>query len=290
MNRSITTVLSGMFGLLTAGALGLAPRTAHACSCALGMEGFVAPANGETGVPRNTRLWVGAFVQDVTLTGPNNQTVALSRGILRGNNRDVLAVFTPAALLEPSAAYVFNMDGQMVSFTTSNASDVEAPAEPVVSPLESSFARDTPSPIPVSSCGNGGHAYDSFSVQHNGLFTLVEIDTPEQLDESTITGSVGDIASITGGDVFVGRGICLFNWDGADEGESTNVRFATVDVAGNFSGWTEPSQATIETNGGCAQASSSSLGVLAVLALPLRRRTRRQPGERAKPRCDAGTR
>ncbi len=276
MNRSITTVLSGMVGLLTAGALGLAPRTAHACSCALGMDGFVAPTNAETGVPRNTRLWASAFVQDATLTGPNNQTVALTRGVLRGNNRDVLAVFTPATLLEPSTSYLFNMDGQMVSFTTSNASDVDAPAEPVVTAQESSFARDTPSPIPVSSCGNGGHAYDSFSVQHNGLFTLVEIDTPEQLDEATITGSVGDVASITGGDIFVGQGVCLGNWDGADEGESANVRFATVDLAGNFSGWTEQSQATIETKGGCAQASSSSLGLLGVLALLLSRQTRRR--------------
>ena len=86
-----------------------------------------------------------------------------------------------------------------------------------------------------------------------------------------MTGAVGEVSEH---DVTIGRGVCLFNWPGADEGESTDVRFATVDVAGNFSGWSQTSTATVETVGGCASARPDVWGLMVLVALGLLRRPR----------------
>src|SRR5687767_12623878 len=71
--------------LLVAGAAVLAPRAAHACSCA--GFGWTEPANGATDVPVNTKLWrIPDFAAEYPiatyrLVGPNGDVPMETKSI-----------------------------------------------------------------------------------------------------------------------------------------------------------------------------------------------------------------
>ena len=118
----------------------------------------------------------------------------------------------------------------------------------------------------------------NFEIEHQGVITLVDLAGEAQLNENGISGNVTTIGFDK--QVSVGRGDCTFNWAGAEAGAQAPVRFATMDLAGNFSGWTEASSVEIPSSGGCqAMKHTSSEGGLAstmvlFMLLAMRLRTR----------------
>ncbi|MFN7133463.1 MAG: hypothetical protein ACK4N5_15390, partial [Myxococcales bacterium] len=134
------------------------PVPADACDCVGDFVEFLAPPDGGSDVPTNTRLWIGAGTlglgnrpeDEVALHDPQGRVVTgrwtvLSAPLAR------LHVFTPTALLEPRSRYTVEVASAVkATFHTGDGPDDVAPAVPVLGATTEdvdSFAGG------VSSCG-----------------------------------------------------------------------------------------------------------------------------------------
>lgn len=268
-----------------------APRVAQACSCSQLVGIYPAP---DAVAPTNTKIWIlnGDYIFEYwdeycvgaplpTLVGPDGE-VPYTRQAFQDT-----AVLTPMAPLEANASYTFQLEcpdlapNLNTTFTVGEGPDTDAPA-PVVATRGEEFHHDD-----LGSCG--ADHYVEYAVEHDGLFTIIDVHADGVVDfdaappEPLAMGSTIDYVDDETESVSVGNQTCRTSWPEANYGESADVRFATVDLAGNFSGWSATERVELEplddpNAGGCAVTRGEDRGAplwvgLALLALlGLRRR------------------
>ncbi len=266
-------------GLIAALLSVLLPSAAWACSCVGPFLSFVAPADRATGVPLNTRIWIGAgeiFDAPPHLAVELHEEPSTIRNggwtLLEAPNAK-LHVFTPAAELKPNTRYRIVINGERrAEFTTGEARDEEAPASPVLVGQEENLESSTFGA--VSSCGES--ATVALTVESDAPILLLDRAGTSGFDPTTLHGSVTAIEVDQGTTqrmLVVGQGGCTSNWPEAGRGESTQVRLGAMDLAGNFSGF----GAAEEIGFGVCGCSSGSgavtwAGLAGALAFLLRRR------------------
>jgi MYXO-CTERM domain-containing protein len=121
-----------------------------------------------------------------------------------------------------------------------------------------------------------------FDLQHEGVLVVMDREQTATMGGQP-SGKITDLS--TSSSMLLGRGECVRNYDGAGENVETSVRFGAFDLAGNFSGWTEPMSVTFDALPGesssssscriAEQPSSALAGALVLLAAVARRRKTR---------------
>ncbi len=277
--RASTLLLTGM-----ALALGAAfPRAAEACSCAFDETQMLAPADGETDAPTNARVWVGAGLfwgsrgssaERVSLLDGAGAPVDAVATEMAGYI-DLVVVLTPAAPLISGETYSIQVDEDEVlgTFTVGGDSDTDAPAIPAELDRESSSSARHPNMM--SSCGPTDVV--SLELEPTGLIYVANIEGVDGLDPDGLTGEASELSATP--ELYIGSAGCTWSWPDAEPHASTTVRWGAFDIAGNFSGWSEPSDVTIPAagcsctlEGGAPPAAGAAAAVLALAALGLRRR------------------
>ena len=280
--------------LLTASALvatAAASDDARACSCSLtpAIGAPVLPPDGAVDVPTNARVFVGGELTHVDETGrvvdvprpvalrAGDVDVATTTALLTSRAGAVVTVVAPTERLAAGARFDVVVDGAVVaSFTTGADGDDSPPAVPVV---ERATATSTMNDVPFvasSSCGDGSHA--QFTLRSEGVLDLLDNQGGDEVDTETLAGEATHVGPA--GAAWIGAGACAGNWDGARPLATTQVRFASIDQAGNFSGWSTPRDVVLPVAGcTCAATgttSSTSTGAAATIALAVLLRRRRR--------------
>jgi MYXO-CTERM domain-containing protein len=266
MSRILVVALAAVFTL--------APAVARACSCGIGLE-LLWPAMGAQDVPTNTRLWVATVAfyglnQPRLIAVQDAQEVGFAISVI-DTAEGPLEVYKPYSPLAPNTIYelveCYDEDCEVITrFTTGDGPDLEPPPLPVETDRDGGAHRRND-----TSCGKSAWASVEFTAE--GLVVM-------QLDEGTLDPELllgeTSIATLEYA-VTVGRGACYIGWPDWNH-DSATLRYGAFDLAGNFSGWTEPDTLTL---GGCGCRSDASDGpdvpamaLLGVVAVALRRRRR----------------
>lgn len=277
------------------------PAIARACTCSPpGNAIEVLPAEGMN-APRNTLIWVltGSLVAamagvDVQLFDAEGNAVETDRSEIMGGSADGarLIVLVPRALLDPNADYTIdvavNGGGPLLRrmpFHTSELIDREPPATPDVVGADV-HARE---PMPKLSCGGDESLLvtlkaDAWVLKRDAR----NIPSVDPFDAEQLTGSIEDMRPHAGGGdatMFYGSDGCSFApWHGFP----AEMQFATLDLAGNFSGWSRTQHFAPRTAADCGVAGPGveppyrplgpllSVAALGLLAVRRARRGRRR--------------
>jgi hypothetical protein len=262
---------------LAAAALLARSTEARACSCIppRTFTSMLAPFDGQTGVPVNTKLWVGVGhvrsdefpprPDGLRLMGQGEAPVEFTLGEL-ASDFDLVFVLTPAAPLERGARYeLFDGDLRLSSFLVDTPADTTPPAIPRVVDVDSHRSTDW---LWDDSCGPS--AFVSFSLEHDGVVMVGDRERTSSLEPG---GPSGEVTHLTEGPVMsFGRMACSTNWEEAAYGATTTVRFGAFDLAGNFSGFGEPEHGRVGDLGCGCGGDAGALGLVALLSLALARR------------------
>lgn len=275
------------------------PTAARASTCTA-YPTHVLPNEDTPAVPTNTRIWyVGQAMQYVLSAGTLTdcdappQLLDADGGHVPTTTRSFsfAHVLVPDAPLVRGATYhiehacLFDhvafadaIDSETTTFVVTAEAD-EAPPKPPELAIGDAVATEYEN-------GFVGHSM-AVEGEFEGIL-LVDIGREATLDPDALTGEVALVSTDTN---FVIGHDCVPTWPDAQPGSSTTVAFASFDLAGNFSGWTEPEPLEIEAQG-CARCSTGSsrsaaapVQMLAMLALGLFVR-RRRPHPRAQ--CHRG--
>lgn len=307
--RAVPVVVAVALWLLGAG---LELPRAQACSCSPpSWQRQVRPQPNEL-APRNTRLWVtvqrssGAPPTRVVLRDVSGAEVAVDSSEVAFGAVEFpsgLIVLTPRPLLEADSAYSFEvLEGDSerpvlrVSFRTSDAIDAQAPAVPAIAFSETSQTPTGREEIPSCLSGPGlavgldAEVWIAQRVRRAPCGASARCVGTPHFDPETLTGALSDFFPDLPDFPELIRGApCSPAWDGAP----TTMQFASLDLAGNFSGWSEPERfaasesATGNGNGGACSVRGgglratpglepTALGACAAIALLVRRaRSRR---------------
>jgi len=257
--------------LLTAacGAALLHSTDASACSCA-GDNTSVRPSDSDVAVPANTRVWVfshGWACPSPALVDQGGAAVDTTSSVIEPG----LLVLTPTGALQVGNSYTVDCGEESwvnETFAVTSEADATTPAVPIAEVDEIETSE------PGSSCGD--YEYARMSVQHDGFLLMLDIDGRGSVDPEAMTGTVVDL--FAGDFIYVGESACEQNWSFDEDGDATAVRFASFDLAGNFSGWSERQQ--VDTDCGCTVVGSRSqssgawltVGLLALALARIRRR------------------
>jgi MYXO-CTERM domain-containing protein len=262
--------------------LALIPRVAEACSCIDPMQStsLVAPADGATDVPVNARIWVGSGQMPpltdeqtgqpkepaVQLLDDQDQFVVGTQSIIQSTD-GLVYVFTPAQPLGAGRTYRARANGAgIAAFTTGSGTDTEAPAVPSVVSEDSDAAPNREGPA----CGPS--YWVRYELKTDGILTVADRDGTSTLNPEALSGTV---TSLEQGTAFqLGRNACVDNWPGVKSGDTGQVRFGTFDLAGNFSGFSQPREATIPYGCGCSAGAAPGSALVLGLAMLARRRKR----------------
>jgi hypothetical protein len=256
-------------------------RLARACDCADFQ--LVAPADGAEDVPPDTKLWeLGRHATRAPthkLIGPDAE-VPLTSVTLPGPAQWG-AVSSPATELMPGVHYRFvscprNRPCTTLSTFRVGSKRAEKPALPAELGRTSIFQKEGPD----SSCGPTDTRLVSFDMHWRGLILLVNVDGTNGYPADVSRAFDG--AFTRNEKILLGTSPCPRAW--APDGKaSSDVSFGAVSLAGEFSGWTTPTQVTLpdDDSGGCALGRNSvatgapwRLGIAAVLGLLFLRRRR----------------
>ncbi|MCO4770923.1 MAG: hypothetical protein KDA24_12895 [Deltaproteobacteria bacterium] len=254
------------------------PALALACSCMEpGATWFVAPEDGAVDVPVNALVWAGGGMTRGLFEGEDKFAIEVldDQGVVlpgiegRLNaSMEVVDVFTPDFALQPNHTYSVRINDTVHStFTTGEAVDVEAPQIPEETERDS---WSNPPTLPDGfSCGGGQASHGvSFGFDMNGsVLVLLDNDGAADVDVELIEGSLPAMSVF--GFTSIGNGFACGgdNWEGAGLGATTDVRYASFDVAGNFSGWSEDETVKVTPRGCSAAGGSSPVGIFALLGL-----------------------
>lgn len=272
---------------ITAAILSL-PAAAEASSCTA-YPGRVLPNAATPDVPTNTLVWYAgqslqhALAEDGSLVDcdvlPRLVDDAGQEVATTSRSFSFAYVLVPDAPLTLGRSYTiehgclfdvlaFNggIDAETTTFTVTAEADETAPEHPDIA------VGDTVA-----------HEYDNgftgywmeVEGEHEGVL-LVDIGGQATLDPEALSGEVSLASTDT--DFVIGHA-CVSTWPDAQPGDSTELSFASFDLAGNFSGWTEPEPVTVTDTGrgctvGAGRPPAMALGLL-LLGLVGRRRRRR---------------
>lgn len=250
----------------------LGPRVVRACSCAVGLN-LALPTDGAEGVPTNTKIWLDGLL-DCFLDIPTTwrlldldgvEIAYSSHCVLSRNSYDALLTLHPVEPLRPNTTYVVeeSQGNPVLSFTTGSGPDHVAPGLPV------EVDRDVVHGRP-DQCDDSWTHLATITVDGEGALFVLNAGGLDALDVGAIAGEVSEMSgeprlslgkSGCHGDNFPG---------GASRRADTTVRHGAFDLAGNFSGWTEPQGLSLA---GCSLAGQAGPGwLLWPLLLGRRRR------------------
>jgi len=274
IQRALLTIIAVIAGVTLA-------VPALACSCIFEQTGLLSPADGETDVPINARLWVGAGLYQgepgdaegrLALLDAAGDPVAATVTELFGNN-DRIAVITPDELLLAGETYSIELDEalELGTFTAGDAEDLDAPAVPAELERESSASPRTPGV--ENSCGPTDMV--TLTLDGSALVFVAEVDGWDSLDADAIDGEASELS--LDGVLEIGSAGCVWSWPDAEPRASTTVRWGAYDIAGNFSGWSTDEEISIPSAGcscsvggeGASQAGAALL--LGLIGLAVRR-------------------
>lgn len=273
-------------------AVAVVPRPADACSCAPNPTTLVAPAPDSAEVPVNARVWIIAspnyFSSDAepvstdswALQEAGGEQVAATTFLIPITEGRALIVLRPAADLKAGMSYeVVGSNAVLGTFRTGSHADTEAPRVPAAA--VTSAHSEPPMTAGRSSCGDS--YFLGFTVTHDGAVALANYGNDEGFNAETLTGSVDH--ATPGDRMNFGRMACSTTWVDARPGATLTVRFASFDVAGNFSGWSTPQVETIPWATLSCSTTSSEPTLLAVtlLASLFALRRRRHADARNRP-------
>lgn len=245
--RALWTIAAAICGVALA-----AP--ALACSCAFEETDLLVPADGETDVPLNARVWVGGgrypdmepgdAALRLALLDAAGDPLAVTVTELFGNN-DRIAVITPDELLVAGETYTVELDEYEVlgEFTVGDDEDLEAPAVPAELDRESSASPRTPGVS--NSCGPTDMV--TLTLDGSGLVFVAEIEGWDSLDADAIDGEASELS--LDGVLEIGSAGCVWSWPDAEPRASTTVRWGVYDIAGNFSGWSTGEEISVPAAG-----------------------------------------
>lgn len=221
------------------------------------------PLDEAADVPRNTRIWLdvqtatGSFnyvdASTPRLFGPDEE-VLLDLPTSIHTPRGDLLVYTPRTLLDADTTYELrtcleDTCNLIARFRTADAADERPPAVPEIDRVYTE---------------NG-------QIRLDGAFTgLLVADRPDgEFAGNTRTGGVLGVAVLpdaTPLDLRI-----------TDLPDSSSLRFAAYDLAGNFSGWSDAHEVEPEDMFLCAVAPSAPPALLLLAPLLVRRRRRPSP-------------
>jgi uncharacterized protein (TIGR03382 family) len=249
----------------------LVPTAALACSCPVpGADGFtVAPVDGATGVPTNTRVWVVSAVPGTLVLEGGGERVGGRITHVGG----VATVLTPERELQQRTSYVLiGVDARGdtpldTTFTTGDGPDADPPE-----------VDASPGRVIAEDEGPCGPVYlAGFTVRTQGaLLAVADVGGGATLDPAgpsgTVSGSLSPLQQHAELEpersVDLGSTLCGQSWPGAAPGASTTVRFGAFDLAGNFSGWSPALTAKFPEASGCSAGGVPGWpALLALLAL-----------------------
>ncbi len=258
--------------LLVVGVVLVGPRKAAGCECSNAVT--IKPNEDAANVPTNTKVWVDARwgCDEPALQDVSAQPVAVTQTTIGSD----LRVLQPAEPLQSGATYTVKCEQSSydTSFSVGGGSDETKPVLPTAMPgdLKESSLGD--------SCGDW--AYIPMNVSHDGDVLVLDIAGRTTLSPESLAGNVVDVFM---GEVwFVGSKPCNDNWSFDDDGEAVGVRFASFDLAGNFSGWSTPRDLSVgcscvlvgDRRGG--ERGALWLGAVVALAMASARRRLRKRG------------
>lgn len=277
--------------LATAAAVMLLPDIARPCSRRCRRPSVLMPAADATDIPLNARIWIGE--EELSgrsavawgLTHPRlvdtttDVEVPLKESVLQSDSGSVL-VYTPESKLLPNHTYRLDGDDQTVlSFTTGTTEDTTPPEPPRV--LSEEFISDAADfELFESSCGSTSTYGARYSLAFTGLVAVIDVrhraDIPTEFGDISVPGLVTPGTNAGEATIFVGTPA----WCGGVQvspGSQTELRFGTYDIAGNFSGFTDPLPVKIPSGCGCASGSEASSVLLLGMALLHWKRKRAAP-------------
>jgi hypothetical protein len=262
----------------------LAPVVAQAYSCVAGPD-VVLPLPESTDVPVDARIWVteheeGRPLDTLRLVRTDDGLeIAVELQTLQTEHHTIVGSFRPIDALESNTSYALLAEGDEVvtSFVTGNTTHDAAPAVPKLLHLEAHSTRS-------HEWGYEEWFLVDFDLQHEGMLVVMDREQTATI-KAQPDGKVTDLSANSS--MMLGTGGCVWNYREAGENVETTVRFGTFDLAGNFSGWTEPMGVTFDalpeepSSASCriAGRSSSTLSIafLLLAAVARRRKARESP-------------
>jgi hypothetical protein len=229
------------------------------------------PEYGAEDVPTNARLWFDGQISygdqqsELVLIGPDGMEVETTEARIEMLEPQELVVLTPVEPLLPEARYQFwECDGPECTTLVSELTTGAA-------------ADDSPPALPIEVDREQGRGWANLWIDFEGVLVVSLGDVA--LDPATLTGSAhfawGDATvPLSFGDV---DRYCFDGWPEATSDEQTvPLRYGAFDLAGNFSGWSEPEPLSLAGCGCSANHGTSPLALL-VLLLGLTRRRAGNP-------------
>ncbi len=242
---------------------------AEACDCAIAEP--TVPNTTDTKVPANTKIWTTQFGCDQAVLQKADGTPVPTTFTQFGRT----GVIKPNADLEMGVTYeLTNCNGfpsVISTFTVTEGPDTTPPEKPVFTMGETKSSGSS-----LSSCGE--ELYVPLEVSHQGTVLVLDVAGRSTLDPQTLTGKPVD-AFFPSDTPLIGHAICSsHNWDFDTDGDAVNTRLGAFDLAGNFSGMTDPltvePSCTCTTPGKASSGNGYAIGVVAVgLAVMRTRRT-----------------
>ncbi len=204
------------------------------------------PKDGAVDVPRNALVWVKNFEGTGAILTLQTEAGVVVPGAVTTITTDVpTAIFHPEELLDPGVYVARLSDRDATRFTVADRIDDEPPARPTAAVTHASSDWEQ-SPF-LSTCGPWHGASLTLSTPAGGVDEMGEGDEARVVLQASATNGlnvdelVGEAAwfsTLSGAGV--GRGGCIFNWPGAAPMASEDFLVGSFDVAGNFSGFSEP--------------------------------------------------
>jgi hypothetical protein len=238
-------------------------------------------------VPTNARIWIGAGIGEdgsgaplaIRLTErPHGREVPVTSGVLTSNFHRI-HVLVPEALAPDTSYDVLGPEESLGAFTTADGPDQTPPAVPRL--LETRIDVQS---IGVC-CDCSPWRLAGFRTEHGGFIGVMDRAETSFVAFELRAGTVTDIAftDLNGhGDPrghLLGKNMCFTNWPEGGDGARTTVRFGAFDLAGNFSGISEPLDVQMPPFGcGCGQAGGGAGVVVLLAAFVARKRYARARG------------
>jgi MYXO-CTERM domain-containing protein len=239
-----------------AAVIAVAPGTARALTCGINTVSTF-PLNHQD-VPTNTLLW-GYSAGRTRLLGPSGEVVPTEeRALVIGgyqSTRWTIPVLVPGSVLQPNARYTIEIDAEgdpsitRLEFLTGNGPASAAPrlpelvaTQPHVGTFWASFTPARWLDLQFQNIASDGLILigDPGASENDPLSSVTSledilIDGPpsaEAIAQAPMVQWIADYDYLS-----VGITDCALWPDGAPD--TLTTRFATLDVAGNFSGWTD---------------------------------------------------
>ncbi len=269
-------LIAAVTGLLVAPEIALACCSCDRCGCSEGLADdgidatLTAPADGARDVPLNARVWLGGILAGAVDLRSDEEAAFLRRSVIASGS-SAIEVFTPDADLLPSTDYTVYVDGNAVAlFTTGEGRDTEPPSPPETRELR---VETRAAPAQAFSSPEDGWTSVAVETVHEGLVAVGDRGSAS-LDEVGIDGFVDMVTTELEPTWRFGDEDCSVV---LETGDRVAVRFGAYDLPGNFSGWSDQSEAVVAascdgTAGVAGRARPLGWSLLALVAAAGRRR------------------